>query len=813
MTSSTNLWKKVDNFLSAAMFWITLGFDVIPVLSGTKKPAVKWDLWLDGLSPQKVHEHWTEHPDHEVGCILGDDMIVLDADSPESVSALAEIEDRFGLKPKLVVKTAKGVHHYFRRAPSTIAKSDSHDSVKLPDRVDIKTGRALVILPNSTGKSINILETEDKNELSEASQQFIDAIYQHNGKSAPSQPLKLKAYNQSNVKEISIPKIESLLCKIDPDCSYDDWLRVGMALFHETKGSDDGLALYDRWSSSGSKYKGKPDIETKWKSFSLNEPQPVTIATLVMMANNAEGPEQKESNQDDAARVVKDLIEKAKEDCGAPLEPESVAALAEIKKSDPAEFARIRKELKKANREISLTAMDSAIKSEPVEGDIQETHHGYAGDLITNKLTCENWAPVGHQGSLYVLDSDNNIWIRKTPEALIKLVAENYDGNDNCKRIADYRGIAEHSIMLATDHDFFIDAPVGLACPDGFYQIKENEIKVASLSPAHRQRVKIDVTPKEEETPLFDKFLHETFQSSVKGEEEQQLTLVQEVIGAIMLGLMARHQKAVLFYDPFGRAGKGTLERIIRKLVPFSFITAVNPFKWDNEYYLAILIGARLNSVGELPDSKPIPAAAFKTVTGGDLLTGRHPSGRPFTFINEAAHLFMSNHLINTQDHSEAFFTRWLIVEFPNSRLLKELPIDPELPQRIIKDELPGIAFWALKGGKRLMKNGSFSESIVHYRLMEKWRHSTNSLHEFINECCDLSTNEYELRSKFYSEYKKWCDENGRKPFAKGKVKDMLAANIQLEITHTVLDGYEIFRGVKIKKEDFRGLNTELRKT
>jgi len=45
-------------------------------------------------------------------------------------------------------------------------------------------------------------------------------------------------------------------------------------------------------------------------------------------------------------------------------------------------------------------------------------------------------------------------------------------------------------------------------------------------------------------------------------------------------------------------------------------------------------------------------------------LTGRHLTGRPFSFRNEAAHLFMSNHLITTSDHSEPFYARWLLVEF-----------------------------------------------------------------------------------------------------------------------------------------------------
>ena len=316
---------------------------------------------------------------------------------------------------------------------------------------------------------------------------------------------------------------------------------------------------------------------------------------------------------------------------------------------------------------------------------------------------------------------------------------------------------------------------------------------------------------------MFGRFLHETFASKVDEEKIQQLILLQEIIGAIMVGIMARYQKAVLFYDKYGRAGKGTLERIIAQLVPRSFITAVSPFRWDDEYYLAALIGSRFNTVGELPESKPIPAAAFKTVTGGDFLTGRHPSGRPITFKNTAAHLFMSNHLINTPDHSEAFFSRWLIVEFPNSRLRTGLPLDPGLAERIIEQELPGIAYWALIGAKRLMENGSFSSSIVHDRLMAKWRRSTNSLEEFIFESCDLvDQKEYMRRSDFYIEYKDWCSENGRKPFAKGRVLDLITHNFGLGITHTTLGGNEVFRGVKMKehssKSKFPKVYTEVPK-
>jgi len=51
------------------------------------------------------------------------------------------------------------------------------------------------------------------------------------------------------------------------------------------------------------------------------------------------------------------------------------------------------------------------------------------------------------------------------------------------------------------------------------------------------------------------------------------------------------------------------------------------------------LAGKRLNVVGEFPEDMPIPATDFKTVTGRDLLSGRDPGGRQFTFRSEAAHI------------------------------------------------------------------------------------------------------------------------------------------------------------------------------
>jgi len=82
-------------------------------------------------------------------------------------------------------------------------------------------------------------------------------------------------------------RLGKLLDEIDPDCGYDGWLRVGMAIYHETKGSEAGKDLFNTWSSLGTKYKSSIDIDDKWRTFRLDVPNPVTIGTLVKMVRDA----------------------------------------------------------------------------------------------------------------------------------------------------------------------------------------------------------------------------------------------------------------------------------------------------------------------------------------------------------------------------------------------------------------------------------------------------------------------------------------------------------------------------------------------
>jgi hypothetical protein len=117
----------------------------------------------------------------------------------------------------------------------------------------------------------------------------------------PELPAALRALWQAELgpattvpQEAPVPKgaasdeLLALLRQFSPESGYEAWNRVGMALHHETKGSQDGLYIWNEWSRQATgvgsdglpKYKGLADLETHWRSYDANAEDAVTIGGL-----------------------------------------------------------------------------------------------------------------------------------------------------------------------------------------------------------------------------------------------------------------------------------------------------------------------------------------------------------------------------------------------------------------------------------------------------------------------------------------------------------------------------------------------------
>ena len=85
-------------------------------------------------------------------------------------------------------------------------------------------------------------------------------------------------------------RMRELVLKIDPDVGRDEWIRVGMALHHETDGGEEGFDLWNEWSSEGYKYPSEEALRGQWDSFERRRGsvgRQVTMASVIKLANAA----------------------------------------------------------------------------------------------------------------------------------------------------------------------------------------------------------------------------------------------------------------------------------------------------------------------------------------------------------------------------------------------------------------------------------------------------------------------------------------------------------------------------------------------
>ena len=322
----------------AAHWWLEFGFNVVPISPAKKLPTVKWQPWLDRLTHDSITKQYEKQHD-DVGAIIDHTIMVLDADSEESLSALLELEKAHDVAPNLIVKTSKGQHHFFKREPGTYAKQCGFSTDKHPTAIDVKTGRSdtegrsIVVLPPSTNKTILINEAATADDLTTVGQQFIDAVFKHNGMDAPRPPVPAdltKSKSRAGKHEV-----REILEYIDPESpngkGYDGWIECIMGVKNRCNGDPIGIDLLDDWSSAAANYCGREVIEYKYDSFDSDMFGGVTFRSVADMAKQVGADlsaiSKKYDANGDPIPTYQDLLEEAKE-MDSDTAPSDIEALA-----------------------------------------------------------------------------------------------------------------------------------------------------------------------------------------------------------------------------------------------------------------------------------------------------------------------------------------------------------------------------------------------------------------------------------------------------------------------------------------------------
>ncbi len=288
--------------------------------------------------------------------------------------------------------------------------------------------------------------------------------------------------------------------------------------------------------------------------------------------------------------------------------------------------------------------------------------------------------------------------------------------------------------------------------------------------------------------PIFSDYLN-----TVLPDPKLQMILAEYVGYIFVKQKTLKLEKTLILYGS-GANGKSVFFEILNALLGPQNVSnySLQSLADDKGYHRAMLGGKLLNYASEI--SPNMNVTIFKQLVSGEQIEARLPRCEPFTLEDYAKFIFNTNELPKDVEHNEAFYRRFLIIHFGIT--IPEQDRDPELPTKIIQNELAGVFNWMLEGLKRLLLNKKFTQSDAVDDMLKSYRLSSDSVQLFIVELGYEANNQEETSlSQMQIEYKQYCMDAGFRPCSRPMFTDRLRkAGFD---THRKNTGWVVFAGKK----------------
>ena len=289
----------------------------------------------------------------------------------------------------------------------------------------------------------------------------------------------------------------------------------------------------------------------------------------------------------------------------------------------------------------------------------------------------------------------------------------------------------------------------------GTLQEHRQEDRITKLAP-----VKYDPTAKAER---FELFLLE-----IMNGRPALTSFLKRCVGYSMTGSTTEH--VLLFLHGLGANGKTTLLNVLLRLFG-DYGKQSEPellLRKRNDAHpagVAALQGARLVATSEIDAGRALAEALLKSLTGGDRITARFMKQNFFEFEPSHTIWLAANHRPVIKGTDVAIWRRIHLVPFdvvipPENR-------DHSLPAKL-KDELPGILAWAVRGCLEWQKEGLAAPEAV-TTATQSYRDDMDVLGEFIAEHCALDERASAEAKDLDSSYSEWTEKTGERKLGKNQ--------------------------------------------
>jgi len=260
--------------------------------------------------------------------------------------------------------------------------------------------------------------------------------------------------------------------------------------------------------------------------------------------------------------------------------------------------------------------------------------------------------------------------------------------------------------------------------------------------------------------------------------EDGYADALQEYVGyCLHVGEIPIHRALLLVGS--GANGKGTFLSVVRALLGRDNTSSIELQTLANEKdAVADFYGSLANIDDDLSARKLGQGLGmFKKLVAGDRVRARRLYEDGFEFDAVGKHLYAANEVprVDVADDDEAFWRRWLLVEFPNHYPPSQR--EPDLRDRLTEpDVLSGVLNWAIDGWARLLDQGHFTgEEQYAQAKRERWQAWGDSVDKFISECVENDPDaENRTTGDVHRRYAAWCRENDERPASQQKLTTSL---------------------------------------
>jgi len=178
----------------------------------------------------------------------------------------------------------------------------------------------------------------------------------------------------------------------------------------------------------------------------------------------------------------------------------------------------------------------------------------------------------------------------------------------------------------------------------------------------------------------------------------------------------------------------------------------------EHPFILTSLIDKMINIADDLPERPITDVGLFKQLTGESPILAEKKFGGTIRFVNRAKMFFSANKIPEVYENTDAFFSRWLIIEF-NKPIVNEIPnFVNELTSEDELSNLLPILVWIVRN--KLMKNTKFTYQKTPEENAELYAKHSNSAKLYCEKRLNVKPEGKILKENLFKDYKKWCEKH-----------------------------------------------------